>query len=615
MISVKNRINFIDKSVLIAELFILAGFLFLHLIFLENSESVFIEYDNHFFILSASILLGLKSIHRLMRNPRCILRVSRLSLFIIGFVLYIIIHSAVIGINNYTLIVKIILLAALYFLIEDLFRRVKYHHFILSIFLLAVFLVQISLMFNISLVTFRSFSNPLTVISGGNACFLVAEFPFIFSLLFQFKKATNSNKLFFFSVCLVTLVNVYLLIVSHSRTSWVACGASSFLILYYQFRKKKGIIKVFESRVFKFFICFTLLLTLILIAIALYRFNPGSANGRILIYRVGLRMMSEHPIFGLGIGQFKDLYNLFQGSYFANNSSGYSMQLLAGDVFYAFNEYLHIGIELGIIGLLFFIALCVEVFKIFRKTNKKDLNNLPNILMFGSFASLFSISIAALFSYPFSILSVNFLAIIYLAIMSSQTEGLRARIPFIYFGNIILIALIIFIFSKAVVRMNAFRKWEIAAKLAESDRFVEAKLYYEQCYPILKNDGRFLFNYGAEMFINGNSHQSILILENSRKNFAHSDLYLYLGKNYDELGNFKKAEENYKVASNIRPSKFQPMKLLLDLYIKYDQLSAGIDLAKKIVVYPIKINSDTIRQIKLDARKFLKYNRVQDTQQ
>ena len=63
----------------------------------------------------------------------------------------------------------------------------------------------------------------------------------------------------------------------------------------------------------------------------------------------------RHPVAGTGIGGFPATYAQVQSAYFETDIASHKEKQNAICPQYAYNEYLQIGLELGITGLLLFI--------------------------------------------------------------------------------------------------------------------------------------------------------------------------------------------------------------------------------------------------------------------
>jgi tetratricopeptide (TPR) repeat protein len=125
----------------------------------------------------------------------------------------------------------------------------------------------------------------------------------------------------------------------------------------------------------------------------------------------------------------------------------------------------------------------------------------------------------------------------------------------------------------------------------------EASFQYEKIHPILKKNRSFLLNEGSIFY---NSEQYCKCIEHYEKYkylFISSDMYLMLGYSYEKLENYPKAEENYRMASNLIPHLFVPRYKLFKLYLKQDEISG----------MKIKVYSEKVKDIKTEVNEYL-YN-------
>ncbi|OIP31999.1 MAG: hypothetical protein AUK47_21360 [Deltaproteobacteria bacterium CG2_30_63_29] len=78
-------------------------------------------------------------------------------------------------------------------------------------------------------------------------------------------------------------------------------------------------------------------------------------EGRLLMVRVSLKMVFERPLLGLGAGSFPSGWMNAQAAYFGSNLTHPDSGLWT-HAHHAHNEFLHVGAELGGLGLLLFVA-------------------------------------------------------------------------------------------------------------------------------------------------------------------------------------------------------------------------------------------------------------------
>jgi hypothetical protein len=201
----------------------------------------------------------------------------------------------------------------------------------------------------------------------------------------------NSSLLFLNSI--TALCIILILPAAMSRASWLATfGGCAFIGIIYGLQNKKitGYIKRYRKKVVILSGAVIILLTVAMAG--LFMLKKDSASGRAFTWKIAMQTIVKHP-FGVGLGNFGGSYGDVQAEYFASGAGTEREEYVAGGVEYAFNEYLQICIETGIIPFLVFLAFVVYVL-ILRARNK---NYLPA-------GSRISLLIFASMSYPFNVL-------------------------------------------------------------------------------------------------------------------------------------------------------------------------------------------------------------------
>lgn len=95
------------------------------------------------------------------------------------------------------------------------------------------------------------------------------------------------------------------------------------------------------------------LLLLIGVVVFLYFIRPGSANVRLLIWRVSFPMFLSCPLFGEGVTSFSVNYMFAQATYFASHLDS-PLSIWANNHCQPYNEILRLLCEQGIVGLFLF---------------------------------------------------------------------------------------------------------------------------------------------------------------------------------------------------------------------------------------------------------------------
>lgn len=160
-----------------------------------------------------------------------------------------------------------------------------------------------------------------------------------------------------------------------------------------------------------------------LVIVLALAFKPLSTVGRVLIWKVSAGMFLTHPLAGTGYASFPGLYNVAQEGYFGRGAGTAAERLSASPGAYAFNDYIEIAVELGILGLLVFGALGFVVLRaIGRVLGRPGPNDEARAFVLAAAASIMAYAVISLFYYPSRILPVFLLFGILLAWVVNSAE-------------------------------------------------------------------------------------------------------------------------------------------------------------------------------------------------
>lgn len=180
-----------------------------------------------------------------------------------------------------------------------------------------------------------------------------------------------------------------------SRTAWIGIILSCTWILTVNNNWKDKILNSIKSNRKKnlWYAC-TGIFCIIIILLLFFIIKKDSANGRFFIWKNTISLVMENPWNGYGIGEFPHIYGKKQAEYFSNHSFSAIEEKVAGNPEYAFNDYLQLAMETGLIGLVLFLLLifyCV----------KQGIRNKE----YGFVGCIISLSTFSLGSYPFQMTS------------------------------------------------------------------------------------------------------------------------------------------------------------------------------------------------------------------
>nr|WP_320153949.1 O-antigen ligase family protein [uncultured Draconibacterium sp.] len=454
-------------------------------------------------------------------------------------------------------------------------------------------------------------------------------------------------------ICLASMVVIVLVLpASRSRAAWLAVIASSMYLLAYRY---KGVLANWQSRYLNSFARKTGALVLITVLFggilsALYHFKKDSADGRLLIWKVGLEMIKDKPVWGHGTDKFAASYMNYQADYFRSHPDS-PEAMVADNVSYAYNEFLKLTIEYGLAGLLLVIAVLFTLF--FGKTKKGEEQILDtksplgdlgvktspanrsvgiNPVLLAVRAGLLAIIVFSLFSYPSDILPIKMLLVLFVAIIANQQKVIRFRKAkaairtkqnrgvaekFIRYAMLLIILVLVYPAFKYIgLQYRAYQSWKDASDIYNIGAYPECLEDFELAYPQLKNNGSFLVQYGKALEMAEKPDSSIFLLNRSKEYLNNTISYTTLGNNYKTLGKTQEAEQAYLHAWHMIPSRFYPKYLLAKLYDESGQKDKAVSIAKELLNKEIKINSKAIEEIKKEMRKIIfKYASLQSSKE
>lgn len=586
------------KETMTLSRYLVFGLFLCHVFVIERSRNCFIEYDQHFILVLFLPISGFLLAKALEPGS------SNFSIsvpLLIGILLAVQLSTQAVSLDFIDMqnVFCCYALLAFYFVLST-FRNEQY-------LLIGTFLCLsiVSIIFMLSGLSLTPESDPLRgeINEAENSNYLASLAPFALSCAWSYR---NFPKLAFLGLIAVFTIS-YTLYVEGSRTSYIAALLGIFFVVgtelkrvnFVNWKKKKGIwigLGVFIA------------LSTGILVYHLYLSNKDSVGGRFLIYKASVPMLVESPILGIGIQRFKDVYNNYQAAYIAANQPPVREQLLADDTFYAFNEYIQIGIELGIVGLLLFFATIFYLGRFFIAHLRQFEQS---VLGTGATASLIAILICCFSSYPLRSSSILVNAIFFFAVISFNSPSgqeiqfgiLRKKVRVMIAVAITLVAMLALVAQ--FKRFKAKENWRIAAGMALTGSFDAARKHYELATPVLANDGNFLFNYGAELHLAGFQIEGLGFLRKSKRIISHTNLNIYLGETLQALRQADSAVQHYTTASLIVPSRYLPKYLLFELYRDEGNLPAARIMAQDIIGYPVKIPSPDVTIYKQKAKDFL----------
>jgi O-antigen polymerase len=408
---------------------------------------------------------------------------------------------------------------------------------------------------------------------------------------------------------------------THSRAAWLSIIATSGILLLLKSKLRNRLNTYLNSKAKKWLaITFTFII-IISGTTGLYYFKKGSADGRVLIWKSTALMIKDNPLIGIGFGKYQARYMDYQANYLQGKEKS-NEAYLAGETNYAYNTILKQTTELGLIGLVFILSVLYFIFLAKPKAKGKY------YLLLAAKMGIAGILIFSMFSYPEHILSIKILFVTLLAIVSSQSKSLKLQFlssnkPIYQYTNklifkfkflssiskavLLFITVSTFYFAYPIYRnfKTAYTNWINANWTYQIGIYDDCLEDYTKAYPVLKNNGSFLLNYGKALSMAKKHIEAIKILKETEKHLKNTIVYTAMGDSYKALEKPIEAEIAYKKAWQMVPGRFYAKYLLAKLYDETGQNKKAQKTANELLTKKVKVESTAIKEIKEEMKKIV----------
>lgn len=388
--------------------------------------------------------------------------------------------------------------------------------------------------------------------------YLVALLPFCFI-------QKQSMRIFGYAVFLLSLT---ILILIQARSAILAITICGFVwLLLNKPMKLKTII--------------TLSVLPVLLLILLIIWHPESVFGRFFIWFVSIQMITMKPL-GWGLYAFDKHYPEFQASYLSANKD--VANLISPEVVHSpFNEFINIGVTIGLIGLVLFIFLVGLIIHYGIKSKDQV------------FYPMLSFLIISLFYFPFKISPLVSLIIPLVALISIRSHNLlQRRLPeYCYKGGLVFIFLAAsFLAVKSISEYTHYKQWQEAYSFSlKDDDIIKSKQLFSELYPAMKSDGRFLITYSNLKYRQGNYEDALQLLEEAETYFCDITLSLKLAKLYEKLGFYEKAEKKFDLAINLAPNNMTAAYEKILFYHNIGEYQKAYKASVELINKPVRRSS------------------------
>lgn len=327
--------------------------------------------------------------------------------------------------------------------------------------------------------------------------------------------------------------------------------------------------------------------------------NNNSVYERLLMWRNSLHLIRDHPLFGVGLNNWK----IEQAKYGIGGNPFLNSGMERFE--HPHNEFLSIASELGFIGL----AIVILAFFIAFKTAPADPTSTSAAYTSASRSALIALFILCLFAYPLHREVTLALAALHLAILTAnQRAGTTASQVWKPAGHV---AFVVFLGTTIVFLFRINAEYHLgqgtAAQLkrSASRANTEYAAAASVVFPLDANGTPVEWYSGNELFRSGNTITAIKRLEEGRKrNPYHVRLLNDLGTVYEQSGHHDSAISCYLAALRYCPSLTETrLNLAAAYYNSFDLDSAYIALVN--IKAPEKLKGRDKLQFKLFTKVVL----------
>jgi O-antigen polymerase len=533
------------------------------------------------------------------------------------WILYLIFHHFIIGGTT-----PIVVYCTIHFLFTcsalAFFKSSKFNFDHLAIGILIIALLE-SLYCIMQYMGLLESQTPLFKVTGSwvnpniTALFLALTSPFFFYL---FNK--KSRKIYFFGFGLLLLA--LSLLKCRSAFIGILISAIVFFGLEYHFIRWAKDVKNRMSIKAIVILC---LLVLMSTGNYLYNSKKASSDGRKFIWKLSLMMVADKPVWGSGYGLYEKEYNLFQANYIDQGNANETELQNAGYVLVSHNEMIQNTVEGGLVGLLLFVLFLSSLVVSVRKSQRvhRPHDSSPtlsaslihskhqNRIFHLAYAGIISFVVMSMFHFTIQCIPVMTLFSIFTALICSQLKPIVLPKSIMESNVIRLIVSItgtaigVFLLYSIVVTAMADRENKKASLLTEKGDFPQALKTLSAVKPELKKYVDYWKNVGIVHLKSKNYLAAITAYQQGLVNSSNPELFYGMGICYEQLGQYSNAIIQYRQLVLSNPSKFLYRFLLMQTYLKNNEIANAQNTAQGIINLKPKIPSNEVYYYKMMARK------------
>ena len=423
----------------------------------------------------------------------------------------------------------------------------------------------------------------------------------------KYKKAGwHQSKIYLYYAAWFCLLGILVVLpAGMSRTAWIAAIVSCAWVYWGErigWKKTKRIMK--SHPILSLVSSILIVVSLAATFIGIYTLKMDSANGRLLLWKVTVRAIMEQPWSGTGLGGFPAAYTEAQAVYFASGKATETERMVAGCPDYGFNEFLQIGLEQGIAGLVVFVLLLG--YSLWCGVKNGQL---------GASGGILALIVFGLASYPLQLPEFWVVLVVFMAVANTPLDNATSLCLFwrgqkrIIFVTIIGIFVVCCtgIFRQQKKYHEGYKKWNRLKMMHNNEVYEAAGNGYEELVPLMKHRPELLFETALCLNRTKRYAEANKLLYQAMRLSSDPMIYYITAKNEQALENYREAEKLLLHAINILPERIYPYYLLAKLYSEeaFLQEDKFFHIAEVVLKKEPRVVSPAIQEMKSEIQKML----------
>jgi len=352
--------------------------------------------------------------------------------------------------------------------------------------------------------------------------------------------------------------------------------------------------------------------------IGLYNLKKGSADGRVLIWKVTTGLVAEKPLTGYGSEAFQRHYMSRQADWFEQGRGTPQQFIAAGSPQYPFNELLQIWLKKGLVGVILLSVIFWFLITVKSRgdylTAEEDgygdgpyrepaLRWLDPAVLTGLKGTLLAMLVFAQFSYPMDISSFILQVVAVTALLAGRSAPVISvsGVKKLYLAVPLCMAIAagaVLMVPKRMDYYTATIRWKEAHRLYSAQAYDYSAVLYSELYEPLRHRGVFLQMYGKTLNMAGRYEESNALLREAEGYMSSQIISLTMGDNYRALGRIEDAEKAYRKAAFMVPNMLYPRYQLAQMYVEAGMYEEAVSTAREILGSTIKVETDATRDIR-----------------